>query len=258
MKNIGNNSSNPFPINVDTYYGDTWGEYFDLYDVRYLTFNVQKDEIYFIYLDSEMWWDLELYDDSNYTILLGTPYPVAIGGMFDEYLLFSPNRSDTYYLRLIQTSGFNFGIELAVLTANLYSINTSKLIIIGESYNPIQIFQVDLEAGNYSASYDALYAVIERGSNYVVFEEAYRKFPTEGTFSLDAGSYGIIFEESCEFTLTYYPLLNETPPDNPPNEPPPKNDTDTEGIGSFLDRITPLFGIGVIIGILVVYKVKKK
>ncbi len=251
----GNDPSDPYWIETDIYYGADWGSFFGTYEIRYIAFSAVENEIYFIYIDPAIWWDLELYDDPNFTILLGTPYSVSLGQVFREYLFFSPNRTGTYYLKLYQTTSIT-DLSLAVLTAKPYSLNTSKIVTIGEQYQPIQVFQIDVDEGNFSVTHDTLYATITRGWNYVVLEDAYNKFPLDCVFTLETGSYGILIEESCEFMLTSYPPTNGTSQSELPDTP-PDNATDPVGSTSFLDDVSPIFGIGVLIGILVVYKVKK-
>jgi hypothetical protein len=92
----GSDPADPLPIALDTYYGDGWKDYFTSHDTRYLVFPVQANELYFIYFDDPMWWDLELYFDPGFSYLLGTPYKVPEGGIFNEYLFFSPNHTGSY------------------------------------------------------------------------------------------------------------------------------------------------------------------
>jgi hypothetical protein len=243
----GSNMSDPLLIETDVFQAYEFSQ-----EETYLTFYVKANEIYFIFLDS-FWWSAELYDNAGYTILLGTPYTVPGGTIFQKYLFFSPNRTGLYYLKLYK-SPVTSTITLAILTVDPYTLNTSEIVTVGYGFHPIQIFQCDLAAGNYTASYDALYARITRGGNYVVLPNKYGTFPTD-LFPLANGSYGIVLEESCEFCLTYYVPQNATPP---PEDPPGENDTNTSTTGSFFDGITPVFGVGVLIGILVLYKLKKK
>ncbi len=250
----GDNPADPFHVSLDYFYTN-WSDYFSEYETRYIAFDLQAYEIYFILLDPASFWYLELYDDSEFSILLGTPYYVYYGKVFHEYLFFSPNRTGTYYIKLQRETPF-LDLTFAVLTADSYSFNTSRVVIIGRDTHPIQIFQFDTPGGNFSSSTAALYAYIERGWNYVVFPEAYNQFPTEGTFPLGSGSYGVVIEESCEFLLTSYPPRNSSQED-PASDPPENSTEDDMNISSILDNVTPVFGIGILVGILVIYKMKK-
>ena len=231
---------------------DVVQEYTFTQDETYLTFQACANEIYFIYLSS-VWWNAELFDNAGYTILLGIPSTVPGGSIFQQYLFFSPNRTGAYYLKLYK-SPVTSTITLAVLTAEIYTCNTSEIVTVGYGFHPIQVFQCNLSAGIYAATCDALYARITRGANYVVLPSQYGTFPEE-RFTLENGSYGIILEASCVFCLTYYVPPNATPP---PEDPSGENDTNTSTTGSIFDGITPIFGVGVLIGILVLYKLKKK
>ena len=245
----GTNMSDPYLLEVDTYYGNNeWERYFNDYDYRYLSFEAEENEIYYVYADPGLWWDAELFDDPEFSVLLGTLHSVG----FDKRLFFSPNRTGTYYMCIyynIPIGDFTF----AVLTPEHYIINSSALVIIGVEYQPIHLFQVDLEAGEYTCTYGADYAKIERGWNYAAFPEAYGSFPEGATFTLEEGTYGIIIEESCTFCLTYYPPRNDTPPDDPGD-----NSTDSGGFDSIFDDFSPAF-IGVaVVGLLLFCCWRKK
>jgi hypothetical protein len=242
--------SNPYHLNLDVYY--TLDGY---YDVCYAAFPAVAKNIYFLSLGSYIFWDLELYNNSAYSTLLGTPYslPYPMGNLMEKYALFSPNQTKLYYLKLYCSSGFDG--KLAVLTAAPYTVNTSQLIVISEESNPIAVLQVDLIQGNYSTSGSTLYARIERGWNYVLLPENYGTLSSRATY-LPNGSYSLIIEASCNFRLSGYVFLkgNQTPP--PP--PPPDNRTDTNQGNPILNGVTPLFGIGVLVGLCALYKFKKK
>lgn len=238
------NSSTPYQLALDTYYVLPSG-----YDRCFATFFVQAEDLYYVYLDSLIFWDAELYNDSAYTTLLGTFYSVS---MLSEYLIFSPGHSGWYYLILYSN---HFEGKLAVHTAAPYTVNTTEFVVISPEAHPVQFFGVDLIQGNYSTAKETLYARIERGWDYVLLAEMYGTLGPTAT-CLENGTYGIIIEESCNFCLTGYQFFpkNETVPDDPGHE----NKTDTTGASSILDGITPLFGIGVLVGLCVLYKFKKK
>lgn len=239
------NIQDPFHLDLNTYYtlpSDS--------AICYATFSVRAREIYFIYLSSPLFWDSELYNNSDYTGLLGTPYSLPYSMVY--YMIFSPNHTGNYYLKLYSTYGIG---KLAVLTALSYTINTSRLIIISSETHPLELLQIELLQGNYSASSKATYAKVERGWNYVVLPEMYGVFDSK-VIPLTNGSYLIIIEESSNFCLTGYvpSLRNETPALSPL----PANNSDTGQGNSILNGVTPLFGVGVIVGLYVLYKFKKK
>lgn len=251
----GSDPAYPYKLQLNTYYGENWTEYWVDYDIRYLTIRLFADEIYYIYHESSLFWDIELYNDPLYLYLLGTPYTVPGGKIMRKYLTFSPNRTDYYYIKLYQSSSPS-NVRLGVLQAEQYTVNISELVLISDPTYPIHIFQADLPEGNYTCSHESLYAKVERGWNYVVLDVSYGTFPENELFNLQAGSYTIIIEESCIFTLTYFAPPDTTPPEEPGNGT-DNNQTDTS-IDSLFINMTPIFGIGAILGILVLYKVKKK
>ncbi len=250
----GDIPENPYKLDLDTYYGENWTDFWLDYDIRYLSVRLEADEIYFIFLESCIYWDLELYFDPLYTQLLGTPYTV-FGHAFREYLTFSPNTTGYYYIKLYQSSGFT-SLRLAVLQAEQYTINTTEIVLISDPTIPIRIFQVDILEGEYRCSHDPLYAELDRGWNYVVLPPSYDTFHKDLRFDMQAGSLAIIIEESCLFTLTGYLPPNETPPEDPPNG----TGNDPTGLfpNDLLSNLTPVFGVGVLLGLLVLYKIKKK
>jgi len=240
------NESAPFILSLDTYYTLP-----SIYDFCFATFLAQAGDLYYISLRSLIFWDAELYNDSAYAVLLGTFYTVS-SSPFSEYLIFSPGHSGWYYL-ILYCNGF--AGKLAILNATPYSANTTQLVVISPETNPVEFFGVDLMQGNYSSAQETLYMRIERGWDYVILPEMYSQFGSTSTY-LENGTYGIVIEESCNFCLTGYLYFqeNETIPDDPDDE----NKTDTGENGSILDGITPLFGVGVLVGLCALYKFKKK
>jgi len=250
--------TDPFYVEINTYYGfDEWEQYFNITDTRYITFDVQQNEVFYVYIDPSSYWDLELFGDSNYTTLLGTPCSSPLGSPFRKHLFFSPNRTGGYFIRLYHQNSFSQTLTFAILNPDHYQINSSQIIIIGIGYHPIHVLQADLEAGNYSCSVSAVYAKMDRGWNYAAFPEHYGTFPSGDIFYLEAGTYGIIIEESCIFNLSYYPPKNETNPEGPSPDPDNSTDNNSDG-GSLLDGVTPVFAVGVLLGILVLFLTKKK
>ena len=239
------NSTDPFHLDLNAYYTLPSGR-----DISYATFSVMARGIYFIYLGSPMFWTSELYNNSDYTLLLGIPYSPPYS--MSKYMIFSPNHTGNYYLKLYSDY---FSGEIAILTAIPYIVNTSRLLIISPETNPVEVLQVELLEGNYSAPSFTIYTKVDRGWNYVVLPEMYGTFGSELTH-LTNGSYSLIIDESCNFRLTGYlpSIRNETPP--PP--PPPDNGTDTNQGNPILNGITPLFGIGVLVGLCALYKFKKR
>ncbi|MHA1130406.1 MAG: hypothetical protein ACTSQI_15130 [Candidatus Helarchaeota archaeon] len=248
---IGSTPENPRHLELNKYYED-WSSYFANYDIMYMDMNLTANEIYFIFHEPTIWYSIELYDDPNFTIFLGTAYSVPAGQIMREYLLFSPNRTGLYYLKMYCSSSIATP-RLAILVSVPYIINTTELVLISQETRPICIYQADLLEGEYKSSQGVLYAPVQKGWNYVILECAYGTTPTEEPFNLVNGSYAFIIEESCQFQITYFPKQNETLP-----EEPPENTTDTgSDPDSFLNGVTPIFGVGVIIGVLVLFKLKK-
>ena len=248
--------SDPYRLDLDTYYGENWTDFWVDNDIRYLSVLLETNEIYYIYYESAMFWDLELYYDPLYEYLLGTPYTVPGGKILREYLTFSPNSSGYYYIKLYQSGGINT-LRIAVLQAEEYTINTTELVLISDPTHPIHVFQADLPEGNYTCSHDTLYAKVERGWNYAVLDVSYGTLPDNDLFIIQNGSYALIIEESCQFTLTCYLPANESPPEEPPDDPGDNSTDDVSNTGVF-DNMTPIFGVGVILGILVICKIKSK
>jgi len=239
----------PNPLNVDTYYTLPTN-----YDLCYATFHANAGDIYYMYLASLMFWDAELYNDSAYSVLLGTFYSVSSqlpASPFAKYLIFSPAHSGWYYL-ILYSHGFNG--KLAILNATSYHVNSTQLVVISSETCPVKFFDVNLIQGNYSTNRDTLYVKVDRRWNYVILPDLYGALGS-GSIYLENGSYGIMIEDSCNFCLTgylYFPR-NETIPDDPDD-----NKTDTRQPSSIFDGITPLFGIGVLVGLCALYKFKKK
>jgi len=246
------NSSDPFVVTLDTYYTIPHR------DLLFAAFYAQAGAIYYIYLDGVPNWDAELYNDSAYTTNLGPFYrlPLIMGSPYINhyYMIFSPRHSGWYYLLLYCEIPLIDG-SLAILNAIPYTVNTTQLVVISPRTCPVQFFNVDLVQGNYSATREELYVRVERGGDYVLLPEMYGTLGSISTY-LENGTYGFIFQESRNFCLTGYPLFpkNETIPVDPVNE----NKTDTGQPDSIWDGITPLFGIGVLVGLCVLYKFKKK
>ena len=244
------NITNPYALNMNTYYTLP-----ALYGICYATFLVDAGEMYYVYLESPMFWDAELYNDSAYNFLLGTFYSVSTQlpiSPFAKFMVFSPAHSGWYYL-ILYSNGFSG--KLAILNASSYQVNSTQLVIISPETCPVKFFGVDLIQGNYSANRDTLYVKVERGWDYVILPESYGGLGSESIY-LENGSYGIIIEESCNFCITgtlHFPQ-NNTIPDDPGDG----NKTDIVQGGSIFDGITPLFGIGVLVGLCALYKFRKK
>lgn len=240
-------NSTPYIVTLNTYYSVPKN------DLSFATFLAQAGDIYYVYLENIPFWTAELYNNSAYTCMLGTfyqaPYPLNTC-----HLIFSPGRSGWYYL-LIYCKSQLFSSKLAILNATPYTVNTTQLIIISEETCPVRFLSADLVQGNYSTTQDQLYARIERGCDYVIFSEMYNELGPALT-SLENDTYGFIFTRSCNFQLTGYRSFpkNETIPDDPGNA----TETDPGQPSSIFDGITPLFGIGVLVGLCALYKFKKK
>lgn len=259
----GSTPEDPLNITVDQYYGNSWvhnwSTYFETYSVRYLQIHLVENEIYFLYLkDAYLYWDIELYNDSLYTELLGVPYAVTGCSIWRRYMTFSPNRTGYYYL-IFYKDGLQTNPSFIVLQAKPYIINTSKVVLISPPTIPVRVFHIDLLEGNYTCNQEVLYAVKERGWNYVVMSDDYGFFPKNNLFNMPACTLTLIFEDACEFELTYYLPVNEDPPDN---ETSPDNSTDNptnpDGFGGLLSGMTPIFGVGLMVGILAICLMKKK
>ena len=237
--------ADPYPLNVDTYYTLP-----NSHDRCYTTFYATVANQYYVYLNSLTFWNAELFNDSAYSVPLGTFYSVP---SHSEYMVFSPDHSGWYYLIL---SSYGFDGKLSILKATDYQVNSTRIVVIGPDSCPVKFLGVDLIQGNYTTSQETLYVKIARGWNYVILDEQYGELGPASIY-LENGSYGIIIEKSCNFCLKGYLSFpkNETipPEDN-------KTDTDTGQTDSIFGglNLTPLFGIGILVGLCVLYKFRKK
>lgn len=246
----GTSPESPLAIELNQVYS-TW-------DDTYYSFNVIINTTYYLYYDHQMFWTPILFDDPSFTPahLLGEAYTVSGSDPFQRYLIFSPNRTGTYYLQMVEEIDLST-VNFAVLTPEVYTINTSRLIIIAEQITPVKLLGINLESGNYSCSMEVLYAQISLGLNYVIFPEAYDILPKTVISYITAGYFLFIIEESCTFQLISYPRINTTTVIVPPIDPPHDNTTDTES-NSLFGEITPIMAVGAMIGVLFVCKMKKK
>jgi len=246
-----NNSNDPYVLTLNTYYEIPND------DLSFATFHAQTGDIYYVYLKYVPSWDAELYNDSAYQHLLGTfysiPLPIQYPLYSGSYMIFSPAHSGWYYLLLYCDFPWGDG-RIAILNATPYIVNTTRLIAISPETCPVQFLSVDLTQGNYTTLRDRLYVRIERGWGYVILPEMYGILGPAPTY-LEDGTYGLIFEESCNFCLTGFCSFprNKTNSNNPGD-----NNTDGRAGSSILNGITPLFGIGILVGLFVLYKFKKK
>ncbi|MHA1266180.1 MAG: hypothetical protein ACTSRS_13185 [Candidatus Helarchaeota archaeon] len=242
----GHDPSDPLTIYVDTYYGLDWQDYFSTYDFRYLQVYLNANAIYFVFHESTFLWDVGLFNDSSYSVLLGVPISVPEGQFSREYLTFSPNRTGFYYIKLYKENIFT-SLNFAVLSATSYTLNTSHYIVIHDSIQPIYTFQTNISSGTYSCSYPTLAVKVSLGQNYGVSSSSYQKFPQDTPFQLEAGQYLLLIEETCEFSLTLISSKNQT-------ESAPFQDSRFDFFGEF----SPIFAIGILIGIYVLYTFHKK
>jgi hypothetical protein len=241
------NSSNPYILAVNTLYTVPNN------DLSFTAFWALAGGVYYIYLDyAGYMWNAELYNDSAHTELLGTFYQLPFELGMGYYMMFSPGHTGWYYLLLY--CGIING-KVAIFNATSYTINTTRLLVTSPETCPALTLYSDLVQGNYCTAQDRLYVRVERGWDYVFLSEMYGEVGPNLIY-LENGTYVFIFQESCNFRLTGYHFFpkNETVPGDP-NE---GNKTDDGQPGSIWDGITPMFGIGVLVGLCTLYKFKKK